>query len=108
MKKGRPAHTFRALVTPDRAAEVRATIFRETTTIGIRDYPVARHALPRETTHVTVGGIEIAVKVARLDGVVVNAQPEYDDVVRAAHALDRPAREVLADATAAARAQARA
>ena len=27
------------------------------------------------------------MKVARLDGVVVNAQPEYDDVVRAARAL---------------------
>ena len=98
MKKGRPAHTFRALVAPDRAAEVRATVFRETTTIGIREYPVARHALPRETTTVTVGGLEIAVKLARLDGVVVTAQPEYDDVVRAAQALGRPVREVLAEA----------
>ena len=107
MKKGRPAHTFRALVAPDRAAEVRATVFRETTTIGIREYPVARHALPRETTSVTVGGLEIAVKLARLDGVVVTAQPEYDDVVRAARALGRPVREVLAEAGAAARALAR-
>ena len=103
MKKGRPAHTFRALVAPDRAAEVRATVFRETTTLGIREQTVARHALPRETTQVTVGGLEIAVKVARLDGVVVNAQPEYDDVVRAARALDRPVRDVLAEASAAAR-----
>ena len=43
------------------------------------------------------------MKLARLDGVVVTAQPEYDDVVRAARALDRPVREVLAEATAAAR-----
>jgi uncharacterized protein (TIGR00299 family) protein len=105
MKKGRPAHTFRALVAPDRADEVRATVFRETTTIGIRSYPVARHALPRETTQVDVGGVQISVKVARLDGVVVTAQPEYDDVVRAARALDRPTREVLAEALAAARSQ---
>jgi uncharacterized protein (TIGR00299 family) protein len=102
MKKGRPAHTFRALVAPDRAAEVRATVFRETTTLGIRELAVARHALPRETTQVTVGGLEISVKVARLEGVVVNAQPEYDDVVRVARALDRPVRTVLAEATAAA------
>ena len=104
MKKGRPAHTFRALVAPDRAAEVREAVFRETTTIGIRDYPVARHALPRETTTVPVDGIEIAVKLARLDGVIVTAQPEYDDVVRAAHALGRPVRAVLAEASAAGRA----
>ncbi len=103
MKKGRPAHTFRALVSPDRAAEVRATVFRETTTIGIREYPVARHALPRETTTVSVAGVEVRVKLARLDGVVVTAQPEYDDVVRAAQALGRPVREVLAEASAAAR-----
>jgi pyridinium-3,5-bisthiocarboxylic acid mononucleotide nickel chelatase len=107
MKKGRPAHTFRALVTLETAAEVRATVFRETTTIGIREYPVARHALPRETTTVSVGGVEIAVKLARLDGIVVTAQPEYDDVVRAAAALARPVREVLAEATAAARSLAR-
>jgi uncharacterized protein (TIGR00299 family) protein len=105
MKKGRPAHTFRALTTPGTADEVRATIFRETTTIGIREYPVARHALPRETATVSVGGLEVRVKLARLDGVVVTAQPEYDDVVHAAQALGRPAREVLAEATAAARDQ---
>jgi uncharacterized protein (TIGR00299 family) protein len=105
MKKGRPAHTFRALVAPDRAEEVRRTVFRETTTIGVREYPVARHALPRETTAVSVGGVEIGVKVARLDGAVVTAQPEYDDVARAARLLGRPVREVLAEAGAAARAQ---
>ena len=74
------------------------------TTIGIRAYPVARHALPRESTTVTVGGLEISVKLARLDGVVVTAQPEYDDVVRAAQALGRPVKDVLAAATAASRA----
>ncbi len=103
MKKGRPAHTFRALARPEVADEVRRTIFRETTTIGIREYPVARHALPRETTTVSLGGFDIQVKLARLDGVVVTAQPEYDDVVQAAQALGRPVREVLAEATAAAR-----
>jgi pyridinium-3,5-bisthiocarboxylic acid mononucleotide nickel chelatase len=103
MKKGRPAHTFSALVAPAQAAEVRATIFRETSTIGVRALPVARHALPRETVAVTVGGLEIAVKLARLDGVVVTAQPEYEDVVRTAAALGRPVRVVLAEAAAEAR-----
>jgi uncharacterized protein (TIGR00299 family) protein len=103
MKKGRPAHTFRALVDASTEDEVRRTIFRETSTIGIRSYPVERTALPREQSTVSVGGLDIAVKLATLDGQVVTAQPEYDDVVRAAHALDRPVREVLAEASAAAR-----
>ena len=38
--------------------------------------------------------------MSRLDGVVVTAQPEYDDVVRVAAALDRPVVEVLAEASA--------
>ena len=55
----------------------------------------------------SVGGLEVQVKLARLDGVVVTAQPEYDDVVRVAHALGRAVRDVLAEATAAARARVR-
>ena len=98
MKKGRPAHTFHALVDVRRAEEVRRVIFRETSTIGIRSYPVERTALPRETTTVVVDGQEIRVKVT-----AHTAQPEYDDVVRAAHALDRPVRDVLAEASARAR-----
>jgi uncharacterized protein (DUF111 family) len=47
---------------------------------------------------VEVDGQPIAVKLAREDGVLVNAQPEYDDVARAALALGRPVSEVLADA----------
>lgn len=103
MKKGRPAHTFRALVRPADAADVRRVVFRETSTIGIRTSRVQRHALPRQTTSVLVGGLEISVKLARLDGAVVNAQPEHDDVVRVASALDRPVVEVLAEANAAVR-----
>ena len=103
MKKGRPAHTFRALVSPGASGDVRRVIFRETSTIGIRTSRVERHALPRETTTVQVGGLDVPVKLARLDGTVVNAQPEYDDVVRVASALDRPVVEVLAEATAACR-----
>jgi hypothetical protein len=44
------------------------------------------------------------VKAARLDGVVVNAQPEYEDVVAVATALGLPVKAVMADAAAAARA----
>ena len=43
------------------------------------------------------------MKLARHDGVLVNAQPEYDDVARAAVALGRPVTDVLGDAIAASR-----
>ena len=103
MKKGRPAHTLSVLVAPARAAAVRATIFRQTSTIGLREQPVGKHALSREMVSVDVDGHRVAVKLARHDGELVNAQPEYDDVARAAAALDRPVATVLAEAVAASR-----
>lgn len=104
MKKGRPAHTLSVLVRGDLAEPVRAAIFRHTSTIGVREIPLDKHALDREMIAVEVGGRTVAVKLARHHGELVNAQPEYDDVVRAAEALDRPVSEVLADAIAATRA----
>ena len=103
MKKGRPAHTLSALVDTTRAPAVRAAIFRETSTIGLREQRVGKTALDREMVAVDVDGQRVAVKLARHDGVVVNAQPEYDDVVRAAAALGRAVHDVLSEAAAASR-----
>ncbi|GAA1779962.1 nickel pincer cofactor biosynthesis protein LarC [Nocardioides hankookensis] len=103
MKKGRPAHTLSVLVDAARADDVRTTIFRQTSTIGLREQPLTKHALDREMVAVEVGGHPVAVKLARHHGVVVNAQPEYDDVARAASALQRPVADVLAEATSLAR-----
>ncbi|QIG45330.1 nickel pincer cofactor biosynthesis protein LarC [Nocardioides anomalus] len=98
MKKGRPAHTVHALVDTELADAARAVLFRETSTIGVRDHAVGRTALDRATTTVAVAGQEVRVKLT-----AHTAQPEYDDVVRAARALRRPVRDVLAEATALAR-----
>jgi uncharacterized protein (TIGR00299 family) protein len=103
MKKGRPAHTLTALVPADRAEPVRAEIFRQTSTIGLREIPIGKSALDREMATVAVGGHDVRVKIALHDGTVVNVQPEYDDVARAAELSGRPVKDVLADAIAASR-----
>jgi uncharacterized protein (TIGR00299 family) protein len=100
MKKGRPAHTLHALVAGDRAADVRREIFRQTSTIGVREIGIGKHALDREMRAVEVDGHPVRVKLALLDGEVVNAQPEYDDLVAAAGATGRPIKDVLAEAVA--------
>ena len=104
MKKGRLAHTLSVLVDGSAAAAVRQVIFTETTTIGLRETAVRKHALDRVERSVDVDGHRIRVKTATLDGVLVNAQPEYDDVVAAAAASGRPVKVLMAEATAAARA----
>jgi pyridinium-3,5-bisthiocarboxylic acid mononucleotide nickel chelatase len=105
MKKGRPAHTLHVLVARHAADAVRREIFRQTSTIGVREQGFAKHALEREFVSVDVGGHAVAVKLARLDGELMNLQPEYADVVAAAAALGRPVKETLAEAQALARAQ---
>jgi uncharacterized protein (DUF111 family) len=107
MKKGRPAHTLHALVAADAADAVRREIFRQTSTIGVREHAFAKHALDREFLEVAVDGQRVAVKLARLNGELMNVQPEYADVVAAATALGRPVKDVLAEAQALARAQLR-
>jgi uncharacterized protein (TIGR00299 family) protein len=102
MKKGRPAHTLSVLVERDRLDAVEDVIFTDTSAIGLRTTGVGKVALERETRAVYVSGQRISVKVARRGGVVVNAQPEYDDVRAAAANLSRSPKAVLAEAVAAA------
>ncbi|MGH8825325.1 MAG: nickel pincer cofactor biosynthesis protein LarC [Jiangellaceae bacterium] len=104
MKKGRPAFTLSVLVDDDAADAVRRAVFTETTTIGLRETAVDKRALDRAEHAVDVHGHRVRVKTARLNGVVVNAQPEYDDVVAVATHLGQPVKAVMADAALAARA----
>jgi uncharacterized protein (TIGR00299 family) protein len=100
MKKGRPAHTVTAMCAAPQAAEVQQVMFAESSTIGVRILDIGKHALDREWIDIDVDGEPIRVKVARWHGEVVNVSPEFDDVVRAAAALGRPVKAVLAAASA--------
>jgi uncharacterized protein (DUF111 family) len=82
---------------------VRAEIFRQTSTIGLREVAVAKTALDRSVETVRAAGHDVRVKLASLEGTVVNAQPEYDDVARVAAVTGRPVKDVLGEAAAAAR-----
>ena len=98
MKKGRPAHTLSVLCTSAVGSVVRDVVFRETSTIGLRERAVTKHALDRTESTIEVEGQTIRVKTAWLDGEPVNVMPEWDDVVAAATALKRPPKQVLAEA----------
>jgi uncharacterized protein (TIGR00299 family) protein len=102
MKKGRPAHTVTALTTATAAAGVRAVLTSQTSTIGVRESPVTKHALDRSWIDTVVAGQPVRVKLAHDGGVLRNVSPEYDDIAAAALATGLAAKEVLARATAAA------
>jgi uncharacterized protein (TIGR00299 family) protein len=101
MKKNRLGTKLTLLAPIDRMDRLIEAVFRETTSIGVRHFPVGRRVLEREFRTVRVAGEAVRVKVGRLGGREVNAQPEYEDCLKAARKSGRPLKEILRLAVAA-------
>ena len=83
MKKNRPAWELTVICGEDKAEELEQIIFTETTTIGIREYPLGRSVLGREEKEVeTVYGKAAVKQVTFRD--MTRAYPEYDTVKKLA------------------------
>jgi len=103
MKKGRPALVLSALCEPSAAARLRQAFFENTSSFGVRSYPVRRAELERRTMTVSIGEDTVRVKVGLLGGRVMSATPEHDDVAEVAGRRGLPVRLVYEEASAAAR-----
>ena len=99
MKKNRPGTLLTIVATPESRERLTAVVFREATTIGVRYREMVRERLDR--AHVTVATPygPVRIKVARRDGAVVNAAPEFDDCVARAAERGVPVKDVQAAAT---------
>src|ERR1051326_682300 len=84
MKKNRPGVLLSILCAPDRKEQLTELLFKETTTLGVRSYEVERRALRRSSKRVETQYGPIDVKVAHLNGHVVNQMPEFEQVRAAA------------------------
>ncbi len=80
MKKNRPAVMLSILCESERRTSLTELIYEETTTLGVRVRSVERECLEREVVRVTTAFGEIDVKIGKLNGRVVNAMPEYEQV----------------------------
>jgi uncharacterized protein (TIGR00299 family) protein len=98
MKKNRPGTLLTVVAAPGLRERLTNTIFRETTTIGVRYREMARECLTREIVSVETPFGVIRFKVARQGSEIVNASPEFDDCVRAAEAAGKPLKDVQAAA----------
>lgn len=83
MKKNRPAWELTVICGEDKAEELEQIIFTETTTIGIREYPLMRSILNREEKEVETVYGKAAVKQVTF-GNMTRAYPEYDTVKKLA------------------------
>ncbi|MEX2282371.1 MAG: nickel pincer cofactor biosynthesis protein LarC [Gemmatimonadota bacterium] len=94
MKKGRPAVRVEALVPEASLSAVLDALFRSTTTIGARYWPVERPSLSRREELVEWRGQRIRMKRVFLPGGGERSKPEHDDLAKAAQALGLPVLEV--------------
>lgn len=98
MKKGRPALELAALA-PDAALDpIMRALFTETTTIGVRFTRMSRRVLARNIAVVDTPYGQLPIKLARMDGQIVNAAPEFEPCRQAAETAGVPLKQVFAAA----------
>jgi uncharacterized protein (TIGR00299 family) protein len=98
MKKGRPGQLVTVLAPRERADALVDLFFRETTTLGVRSYEARRRTLAREFIPVETSLGTVRMKIARANGHILNAAPEYEDCRRIAAERGVPLKQVLAEA----------
>jgi pyridinium-3,5-bisthiocarboxylic acid mononucleotide nickel chelatase len=94
MKKNRPGTLLRVIAEEKDADALSELILQESTTLGVRSFPVSRKKLPREVRKVETRYGKVGVKVSG----EVRFQPEYDDCRRIAQEKGIPIQEVYWEA----------
>ena len=94
MKKNRPAVMLSVLSPPEATGRVMEVLFRETTSIGLRQSVVTKRFLPREIVTVETELGQIRIKLCRIGSEIVNIAPEYEDCRKLAIETSRPIKEV--------------
>jgi hypothetical protein len=98
MKKNRPGTVLTILAPTDREERMRALLFRESSTLGIRVRREKRYALPRHHEAVATPWGEVRMKVAGVNGTASQYAPEYEDCRRIAAEHHVPLKHVMQEA----------
>jgi hypothetical protein len=94
MKKNRPGVLLTVLCARADADKFCQLILTETTSFGVRRYPVERRKLHRAVREVTTPYGRVSVKIGRLDGKIVQAAPEFEHCKKVAAAVGVPLKTV--------------
>lgn len=95
MKKQRPGVTLSVLCRRDQIERIESLLFAETTTLGIRRWPVERTILHRETCDITTPWGPLQVKRATLPDGTEKIAPEFESVKRLAAERKVSVREIF-------------
>jgi uncharacterized protein (TIGR00299 family) protein len=103
MKKNRPGFTLKVLCNRSDEKLLGRIIFEETSSIGYRTIDVEKVALERHFREIEVRATKVSIKIAILDGKIIQVSPEFDEINSLAKALDVPTRVAMEEARLAAR-----
>lgn len=84
MKKQRPGTLLSVLCRKEQREAMIDLIFGESTTFGVREYPVQRTTLQRRQEEIDTPYGKVRVKIGEWKGRIVTRAPEHDDCARAA------------------------
>jgi uncharacterized protein (DUF111 family) len=90
MKKNRPGTLLRIIAEPSQREKLAKILFRETSTIGVRYYPVSRMILKRASKQVKTRFGTVKVKIIEEPDGTKRATPEYEDLRQIAAAKKIP------------------
>jgi pyridinium-3,5-bisthiocarboxylic acid mononucleotide nickel chelatase len=79
MKKGRPANKLSVLASEMDRNSMINIILQETSSFGVRFYPVERSVLDREIKTVKTSWGPVKIKIGKLEGKVVQVSPEFEE-----------------------------
>lgn len=98
MKKGRPGIILHILCEERDRKKIIETVLKETTTFGVRYFPVERETAEREIKKVKTKYGPVQVKIAKYRGQTTTIAPEYSDCHKIASAKNVPIKEVYRQA----------
>jgi len=94
MKKNRPATKLTVICNKEIKNIVERYIFRETTSIGIRNYQIDRTILNRKYEKLETEYGELTIKKCYLDKELMNESIEYEDLKRIAKQNFKSVKEI--------------
>ncbi|SER29070.1 hypothetical protein SAMN04487944_102252 [Gracilibacillus ureilyticus] len=97
MKKNRPAVKLELLCSLSRLEEMKQILLSETTTLGIRYYPLTVFRMERQIRTIDIKWGKVTIKEGLQNGEVVKASPEYEDCRRIAEEFHVPLKDVYAE-----------
>ncbi|MFW6123792.1 MAG: nickel pincer cofactor biosynthesis protein LarC [Acidobacteriota bacterium] len=95
MKKNRLATKLTILTESNKIKPLSDLVFEETSSIGLRYFPVAREVLKRKKIKVEVMGEAVSIKTAEHKGKLINIQPEFSDCKKVADKKNLPLKKIM-------------